>query len=140
MDPHVTAQRCSHCSHVNPSLHSPRFYKLKLGTVPLSQGQAFKIQHVSDFWRLLQCVLSCVLRADRKTDTASVWLSLLCLYLHFHYALSLSLALALSPSPSLCVMPLFVWRLIKQLPSQPPQPSSSSPRHQLPATVVLEEV
>ena len=96
MDRHVTAQRPSHSSHVNPSLHSSRFYKLKLGTVPLSQGQAFEIRHVADFWRLLQCVLSCVLRADRKTDTASVWLSLLCLYLHFHSTLALCLLLCRS--------------------------------------------
>lgn len=83
------------------------------------------------------CSVSCHVSwglTERPTQPL-VWLSLLCLYLHFHYPLSLSLALSLSPSPSLCVMPLFVWRLIKQLPSQPPQPSSSSPRHQLPATV-----
>lgn len=90
------------------------------------------------------CLMTC---PDRKTDSASVWLSVLlslswfsCLSL-FSCPLSYTLFLSSSVpvSFSLSLMPLSVWRLIKQLPSQPPphQPSPASPRYQLPATVLL---
>lgn len=75
--PQLSVQPCWHPSNFSPFFCPSVFYKPRLGSPPLSQRRASEIQRVTDFWRLLQCVFWCVLRADRKTDTASAWLSLL---------------------------------------------------------------
>lgn len=102
--PQLSVQPCWHPSNFSPFFCPSVFYKPRLGSPPLSQRRASEIQSVTDFWRLLQCVFWCVLRADRKTDTASAWLSLLVPVVFIflmHSSLSLPVSLPLSLSDAI---------------------------------------
>lgn len=61
-------------------------------------------------------VFSCVLRADRKTERPSLWMSLL-LSLSLFPLCTRSLLLTLPLSLSLSLMPVSIWRLIKCYPA-----------------------